>query len=481
VARQDCDRVLVNFGLGDAVRVVTTDPCGISRARNEGLQTYFASTSEMDEDILCFPDDDCGFALGFGAEVCERFSLEKTDLAIMPYAPETHLVDRTRWPLHLDEIRPTDLMRVTSSAGIYVRATCLESIGGFDEQFGVGGPLSAGEDIDFVLRACRLGLQVCYWGDLAVLHEYKKQTPTRQVGNFALIRRHRDVLPPLAQSRAFARMVQSLVAHTGIRAFSSVKISLQAGLRGSGSQIPLRRSIGGLQIETSVPAELINRASDYVIDNSDRTRYVVAGHITALNHATSSSFRKAFNQADITMVDGISLSLISWLTPGPRLEKLATTDFAPAVFAETASRLGRPVRVGIIGGQEQIAEKAAVELDRSPEVRVVYSTHGYWEDFSAPISELNASNPDILILGLGMPLEARWLQQHRSVIQAPLVITCGGWLRLIAKVEDRAPLMLQKLHLEWLWRLVTDPKRTAPRYTAGVRAVGKAIVAPWLL
>lgn len=481
LAQQDCGRRLTEYGVaGDAI-VVATSPCGISRARNEGLRTYFASRVDATDDIVCFPDDDCHFERGFGTRVRERFAATNAELAIMPYAPAMHLVDRTRWPLQLDEITPTHLMGVTSSAGIFVRATILDTIGGFDEQFGVGAPLAAGEDVDFVLRASRFGLEICYWGDLAVLHEYKNQPPTRQVGNFALIRRHRDVLPPLAQVRALARMVKNLVAHTGLRAFILVPRSVRIVLGTSSSAIPLRRSIGGLQIETSVPGELISQASNYAAGAGDRTRSVVAGHITSLNHAAIPAFRRAFNRADITMVDGISLSLVSWLTPGPRLQKLATTDFAPAVFELTASRLGRPVKVGIIGGQPDVSQQAASNLDLSPDVEVVYFTHGYWEDFAEPISELNALNPDILILGLGMPLEASWLQKHESAIKTPLVITCGGWLRLIAKVESRAPGSLQKVHLEWLWRLVTDPKRTTPRYAKGVAAVAKSIVAPWSL
>lgn len=478
-ARKDCEAVLAKFRVSDSALIAVTNPCGISRARNVGLAAYFAEFGNVNEDIVCFPDDDCHFELGFGVGIRERFAATNADLAIMPYAPETHLIDRSRWPLRLEEIRPAELMRVTSSAGIFVRATCLGSIGGFDEQFGVGGPLAAGEDVDFVLRASRLGLDICYWGDVAVLHDYKQNVPTRQIGNFALIRRHRDVLSARVQVRALARLVQNLVAHTGIRALIGVPSALLAALQTSSGAVPQRRSVGGLQIDTSSPAELVNRASDYVVIPSDRTRSVVAGHITSLNHAGSASFRRDFNRADITMVDGISLSLISHLTPGPPLQKLATTDFAPAVFKQTALRLGRPVKVGIIGGEERVSNKAAAQLDLSAEVDVVYFTHGYWSDFATPIAELNSVKPDILILGLGMPLEASWLRRYQCTVAAPLVITCGGWLRLVAQVENRAPRIWQKVHAEWLWRLTTDPKRTAPRYATGLKAVVQAIIAPW--
>lgn len=480
-AREDCERVLRGFGVISAATIVATVPCGISRARNEGLKTYFASGLVSAEDIVCFPDDDCHFSEGFGAIVRERYSSERADLVVMPYAPHANQVDRVRWPLTLDEVTPSMLMQVTSSAGIFIRATAVEKVGGFDERFGVGGPLAAAEDVDFVLRSFRYGLRIRYWGDIAVLHAYKAAVPDRQLGNFALRRRHRDLLPPLAQVRAFAKIALGTRGSRGNAALNKLPLPLLQGLDVSPRHLPLRRSVAGLQIDTSSPKELVDRASDFVVHAEGRTKSVLAAHITSLNHSASSTFKEAFNRADITMVDGISLSVISWFTPGPRLQKLATTDFAPAVFEQTAHRLGRPVRVGIIGGEKHIAVRAAEELGAMPEVDVVYSTHGYWDNFADPIKQLNSKGPEIVVLGLGMPMEAVWLQEHQLSIHAPLVITCGGWLRLLAQVEKRAPLVLQKVHAEWLWRLSTDSKRTSPRYIKGLRTVAKAIAAPWSL
>lgn len=480
-AREDCERVLRGFGIMTEATIIPTAPCGVSRARNEGLSVYFASSPASDNDIICFPDDDCHFSAGFGTIVRERFSAEDADLVIMPYAPHADSIDRSRWPQNLDPITPPKLMQVTSSAGIFIRAASLETIGGFDERFGIGGPLAAAEDVDFVLRAIRYALRVRYWGDIAMLHAYKAAVPRRQVGNFALALRHRDLLPPLAHVRAFARIFRQARGFKGTEILNELPMTLLLGLNTSPKHLPLRRSVAGLQIDTSKPSQLVDRATDFVVDARGGRKSVLAGHITSLNHSADPAFKEAFNRADITMVDGISLSLISWLTPGPRLQKLATTDFAPAVFTQTAQRLGRPVRVGLIGGEEHIAKRAAEELGSLPEVEVVYSTHGYWKDFTDPIVQLNCENPEILVLGLGMPIEAAWLQEHREEINAPLVITCGGWLRLLAKVEKRAPRVLQNMHLEWLWRLGTDSKRTAPRYSKGLRTVAKAIAAPWSL
>lgn len=478
-AREDLERTLTALGVADVSNIVVTAPCGISKARNAGLRSYLASIPDADNDILCFPDDDCHFSPGFGTVVRERFASEDADLVIMPYAPSPSGIDRSRWPLHISQLTPTALMQVTSSAGIFIRGMQIPTVGGFDEQFGVGGPLAAAEDVDFVLRTFRGSPRIRYWGDIAVLHPYKPAVPTRQLGNFALVRRHRDILPPVSQARAFAKLLLVLKGFTGVRALGNSPLALIFGLQTDNRSVRLRRSVAGLQIDTLKPSQLIEKATGFVVERDGATKSVVAAHITSLIHAAEPTFRTAFNRADISMVDGISLSLISRLTPGPPLEKLATTDFAPAVFVQAAHRLGRPVKVGIIGGEEQVAIQAGHELNASSAVEVVYSTHGYWEEYALPLAEFNRHTPDVLILGLGMPLEAKWLERYQSRVNAPLVITCGGWLRLLAKVEKRAPKPLQKLHMEWLWRLGTDAKRTAPRYSKGLGTVARAIAAPW--
>lgn len=477
----DCRHLLEKYGLESDSTVVTSEPCGISRARNLALAAYHASSVEPQSDVLCFPDDDCYFYPGFGAQVRQRFAVDNPELVIMPYAPELLQIDRERWPLEVTKMGPAALMQITSSAGIFIKGSSISRLGGFDEQLGVGAALPAAEDVDFVLRAFRCALDIRYWPDLAVLHPYKSNVPSRQLGNFALVHRHRDILPPAAQARALARVVLQMKGLERIRALGkALEIRLE-GAEPSPSAPRSRRSVAGLQVDTVSPLILIERASDFIVAGRNGPRTVLAGHITALNHASDPDFRRAFNKADIAMVDGISFSLISWLTPGPRLQKLATTDFAPAVFTEAARRLQRPVRVGIIGGEDHIAEAAGSELDALPDVEVVYATHGYWDDFSRPIAELNERKPDILILGLGMPLEAKWLQRHESKLDTALVITCGGWLRLVAKAEKRAPVVMQVLHLEWLWRLLTDWRRTAPRYSKGLITVVKAVSTPWSL
>lgn len=204
-----------------------------------------------------------------------------------------------------------------------------------------------------------------------------------------------------------------------------------------------------------------------------RTVTLLAAHVTALNSASCTAFRRAFNAADGGYIDGVSLSIVAHVG-GERAEKLATTDLAPLLIRDLSSNLGRPVRVAVLGGEPSAqdahssASLAAQAIATELPVEIVYVNHGYQMDWPTCLARLGDSAPEVLLVGLGMPLEATWTEEHASRLPAAIVITCGGWLRLLAGEEARASEPWQRAGLEWLYRLVNDPHRTGRRYALGV-------------
>jgi N-acetylglucosaminyldiphosphoundecaprenol N-acetyl-beta-D-mannosaminyltransferase len=125
-----------------------------------------------------------------------------------------------------------------------------------------------------------------------------------------------------------------------------------------------------------------------------------------------------------------------------------------------------PLRVAVVGGERGVAIRAASSL-KSDLMEIVLTADGYPDDWLGQFKMIRESHPDVLILGLGMPLEALTLQRYANELPACVIITCGGWLRLLAGLEKRSPVVMQELRLEWLWRLFTDPRRTWRRYVLG--------------
>lgn len=205
-----------------------------------------------------------------------------------------------------------------------------------------------------------------------------------------------------------------------------------------------------------------------------RTVVLHAAHVTSLNARHDPDFVAAFNRADFAYADGISWTLVA-RAGGKRTDKIATTDLAPATIQEMRRVLGREVRAAVLGGPDGIA-KAAVPALQEMGVDVVLADHGFHDDWDPVLDELRGLAPDVVVVGLGMPLEALWTEAHRSRLPASVVITCGGWLRLLANVESRAPELVRRFELEWAYRLLTDGARTSGRYRKGAGEVVRAVV-----
>ncbi|HEX4097244.1 MAG TPA: WecB/TagA/CpsF family glycosyltransferase [Caulobacteraceae bacterium] len=134
-------------------------------------------------------------------------------------------------------------------------------------------------------------------------------------------------------------------------------------------------------------------------------------------------------------------------------------------------------RVFYLGGSPGVAEDAAARLrGRWPGARIAVH-HGYFDrgpgaaENAAVIAEINAFAPQVLLVGMGMPVQEIWTQRHYDELDARAVLPVGAAFDYEAGVQRPAPRILGALGLEWLYRLAHDPRRLFFRY----------LVEPWSL
>ncbi|HSP60025.1 MAG TPA: WecB/TagA/CpsF family glycosyltransferase, partial [Ornithinimicrobium sp.] len=304
---------------------------------------------------------------------------------------------------------------------------------------------------------------------------YRRAAVARGAGERAALLRHgtaavgADPVGVLRKLRLRSRRRAELVP-------ARPPVPVQAEFRRPGSTAPGSVSqvdaveVAGLRLVED-PWTLGAAAVEDVLD-ARRPVVLTAAHVTSLNLVGRSDFVDAFNTADAGYADGVSWSIVA-SAAGARVRKVATSDLAPVVTSWMAERTGRPVRVAVVGGEPgssgrcSVAERAGSTLQADPHVELVHSTHGFHDDWAPVLEELRDARPDLVLVGLGMPMEAFWTVAHRHLLPPALVMTCGGWLRILAGDEERAAHLLQRLHLEWLHRLTSDPRRTVGRYALG--------------
>ena len=192
--------------------------------------------------------------------------------------------------------------------------------------------------------------------------------------------------------------------------------------------------------------------------------FAVNGHAIALA-AQDEAFRRTFESADLIHADGQAAVFASRLLTGtPIPERSATTDFIHDA-AEAAAEHG--LRFFLFGATEEANHKAARALAKTyPGLQVVGRRHGYFSplDEDEICDEINITRPDVIWLGLSVPLEYEFAVRNRNRLGAGWLVTCGGCFNFLSGDHRRAPRWMQRVGLEWLHRLCQEPKRLFWRY-----------------
>lgn len=234
-------------------------------------------------------------------------------------------------------------------------------------------------------------------------------------------------------------------------------------------------TVGGL------PITVIDRAAeaDLMIRLARRRRPVPLFFTSANGEViarTSSDPRQArlFALADQIVADGQPLVIASRFLCSERLpERVATTDLFHDV-AKLAEDTGTTFY--LLGATEaRNADAVAAARNAYPRLDIVGAAHGYLEGeaLDAKLAEINALGPDILWLGLGVPREQIFFRDHgKKLGNVGLIKTAGGLFDHMAGKTRRAPMLVQRLGFEWLWRLLMEPRRLFWRYlTTNPRAL----------
>lgn len=165
--------------------------------------------------------------------------------------------------------------------------------------------------------------------------------------------------------------------------------------------------------------------------------------------------------------DGIGVDIAATFVYGDKFPaNLNGTDFVPALL----TYMDRPKRIGLIGGMMDVAEKAALNFKRhAPWHEFFVVSDGYFDDADSGriIERVEALKLDVLMVAMGSPIQEKWVDAHVRPEHARLVLCVGALFDFIGEAVPRAPLALRRMRLEWLFRLLIEPKRLWRRYILG--------------
>lgn len=187
-------------------------------------------------------------------------------------------------------------------------------------------------------------------------------------------------------------------------------------------------------------------------------------------------FADAIKNADLSLADGTGVFLAAKFKRRPLPGRVRGVDTALALF-ERLSKKDR-FTVYFLGAKPGVAEAAKVKMEAQfPNMRVIGYHHGFFDDDTEIINEINQLSPDILLVCIGMPRAELWAAKNRN-INTRLTMCLGGTLDVLAGEIKLTPPFFRKIGLEWLYRLISNPSRIKrqldiPRFVLAVIFSGR--------
>jgi N-acetylglucosaminyldiphosphoundecaprenol N-acetyl-beta-D-mannosaminyltransferase len=234
----------------------------------------------------------------------------------------------------------------------------------------------------------------------------------------------------------------------------------------------------GMQLDPLRMPAAVEQLLDWVDHPDGNCHYVVTPNVDhAVMFQKHVGLQRAYADASLVLADGFPVLAAAKLLCRPIPERVPGSDLVPALFetvnAEANAQVlaPAPLRVFLLGAAPGVAERAAEKIEqRWPAITVVgcYSPPlGFEKDAAenaAILQQVAAARPDVLIVGLGAPKQELWVHAHHHEIAAPVALCVGATIDFLAGEKPRAPAWMRRVGLEWLHRMLSEPRRLTKRY-----------------
>ena len=218
----------------------------------------------------------------------------------------------------------------------------------------------------------------------------------------------------------------------------------------------MKTDIMGLQFDNITMEEALD-AAKALLQGEHAARVVTPNAEIAYEALHDENMRTLLNSAELMLPDGAGVVLTSKILKTPLKQKVAGVDFADGLLGvlETTGQ-----SLYLLGSKPGIGELAAQKMmQKHPKLRIAGIADGYFQDEAPVIDKINASGADVLFVCLGAPKQEQFMARHQKALHVKLMAGLGGTLDSFAGTVKRAPKWMIRLNLEWLYRLIKEPKR----------------------
>ena len=218
----------------------------------------------------------------------------------------------------------------------------------------------------------------------------------------------------------------------------------------------MKIDVMGVGFDNLSKEEFVSKAGQLIA--SGGKGYVVTPNAEIVYEAVGDeAFLQLLNGACLVLPDGAGVVLGAKILGTPIREKVAGIEFGDEICGLLARTGGSAY---LLGGKPGVAEAAAERLkEKHPGLIICGTADGYFQEEAPVIEKINQAGPDVLFVCLGAPKQEKFMKKHFDALHVHLMLGLGGSLDGYAGIAKRAPRWMIDLSLEWLYRLIQEPKR----------------------
>lgn len=224
----------------------------------------------------------------------------------------------------------------------------------------------------------------------------------------------------------------------------------------------------GTRIDSYTPKERDARVRSFLLASRGEAAQIVTPNPEMLVEAyQDAAFQTVLNKSDLSLCDGFGIRVMA----RTHIHRVTGTDFLLALAKIAAEE---EKTIFLLGSEDEVvAQKAAAYIEKKTRVTIVGTHPGIalrWnekgvlvydaEEHVLMLAQIKQTNPDILCVAFGHKKQETWMDQHKEMFPSvKLMMGVGGAFDFYGGKVKRAPLMMRRLGIEWLWRLIQEPWR----------------------
>ena len=222
----------------------------------------------------------------------------------------------------------------------------------------------------------------------------------------------------------------------------------------------------GLKIGALTADEMIEKIMEFALGGKNKMMAYLNAHCINISFQDS-EYRNILRNSDLVYAGGKGIVWASRLFKEALPQRVNILDFFDRLAVELSSR---NIGIYLLGGKSDVIKNAAARLKRPPfNLRILGFHHGFFdkEEEASIVREINMLHPDILMVGLGVPKQEKWISAHLDELNVNLCWAVGAAFEWLSGLRKKAPCRMIMCGFEWLYRLFQEPARLWKRYLIG--------------